>query len=159
MRFKPCYECDRKDGNQSCPRVFLRIPRLFTYQVMQNHGEILSWYRNTWHRFISFYHWFSERIGTLSGFSTAPFIGGFSVLEMGMDLLPLNLTPVSHMSIITVVGNTGQSVKSGKFQRRNHHHTPSYLGPPSSLNLLLILQSAGFCAASDATWVLILLVY
>ncbi|OVA20622.1 Bacterial Ig-like [Macleaya cordata] len=45
-------------------------------------------------------------LGHVTGSSTALFVGGFSILEMGKNLMQLNLTPDSNKSIITIVGNT-----------------------------------------------------
>ncbi|KAF5479668.1 hypothetical protein F2P56_000470 [Juglans regia] len=42
----------------------------------------------------------------VSGSASALFIGGFSVLEMGENLMQLNLTPDSNTTIITILGNT-----------------------------------------------------
>uniref|UniRef100_A0A5B7BTW7 BIG2 domain-containing protein n=1 Tax=Davidia involucrata TaxID=16924 RepID=A0A5B7BTW7_DAVIN len=42
----------------------------------------------------------------ISGSASALFIGGFSILEIDKNLLQLNLTSDSKMSIITIVGNT-----------------------------------------------------
>ncbi|KAE8021482.1 hypothetical protein FH972_007367 [Carpinus fangiana] len=42
----------------------------------------------------------------VSGSASALFIGGFSVLEMGKNLMQLNLTPDSNKTIITILGNT-----------------------------------------------------
>ncbi|KAK9117285.1 hypothetical protein Sjap_016232 [Stephania japonica] len=43
---------------------------------------------------------------TVSGSSTALFIGGFSILEAGKGLMQLNLTQNSNKTTITIVGNT-----------------------------------------------------
>lgn len=42
----------------------------------------------------------------VSGSASALFVGGFSVLEMGKNLLRLNLTPDSNKTTITILGNT-----------------------------------------------------
>lgn len=42
----------------------------------------------------------------VSGSASALFVGGFSVLEMGKNLMQLNLTPDSNKTTITILGNT-----------------------------------------------------
>ncbi|GLU11334.1 hypothetical protein SLE2022_280890 [Rubroshorea leprosula] len=42
----------------------------------------------------------------VSGSASALFIGGFSIVEMGKDLMQLNLTPDSNNTTITILGNT-----------------------------------------------------
>ncbi|KAF5204727.1 Nuclear pore membrane glycoprotein [Thalictrum thalictroides] len=48
--------------------------------------------------------------GHVSGSSTALFVGGFSILSKGKELLQLNLTPDSNERIISVIGNTDVEV-------------------------------------------------
>ncbi|XP_007031576.2 PREDICTED: nuclear pore complex protein GP210 [Theobroma cacao] len=47
----------------------------------------------------------------VSGSASALFVGGFSIMQMGKNIVQLNLTPNSNKTIITILGNTDVDIR------------------------------------------------